>query len=64
MKVGDLVKVKTKHYGDKFGVIVEIDKEDGIRIHPEDHQRSILAVRQDVTWYGKVKSAINNMQLV
>ena len=64
MNVGDLVKVKTKHYGDKFGVIVDIDKECGIRIHPKNHPRSILADPKDITWYGKIKSAVNNMKLV
>ena len=52
MKVGNLVKVKTKHYGEKFGLIVGID--DGSkrypvwRIRPFDHPRDIYAVRRDI----------------
>ena len=47
MKIGDLVKVKTKQYGEKFGLIVGID--DGSkrypvwRIRPFDHPRDIFA---------------------
>ena len=63
MRVGDLVNVNTKHYGEKLGVVTKID-EVGVWIKPQKHPRNILARPQDVTWYGKVKSAINNMQLV
>jgi len=48
MKVGDLVRVNTKHYGTKLGVIVLID-EDGIHIKPQKHPRDICALRSDVT---------------
>ena len=47
MKVGDLVRVRTKHYGEKLGVIVKIEKE-GIRIKPQNHPNDILAVESDV----------------
>tara|TARA_R100000008_G_scaffold74963_1_gene53947 strand:- start:93 stop:254 length:162 start_codon:yes stop_codon:yes gene_type:complete len=47
MKVGDLVKVRTKHYGEKLGVVVDIDK-DGVHIKPQNHPRNILARPQDV----------------
>ncbi len=46
-KVGDLVRVRTKHYGEKLGVIIEIDK-DGIHIKPQAHPRNILATEGDV----------------
>ena len=46
-KVGDLVRVYTKHYGEKLGVVVEVDK-DGIRIKPQAHPRDIVALPQDV----------------
>ena len=47
MKVGDLVRVRTKHYGEKLGVIVGVDK-GGIRIKPQAHPRDIVALPQDV----------------
>ena len=47
MKKGDLVRVRTKHYGEKLGVIVKIEKE-GIRIKPQNHPNDILAVESDV----------------
>ena len=53
MKLGNLVKVKTKHYGEKFGLIVGID--DGSkrypvwRIRPFDHPRDVFADPKDVT---------------
>ena len=47
MKVGDLVRVRTKHYGDKLGVIVEIDN-DSVRVKPQAHPRDIVALPQDV----------------
>ena len=46
-KVGDLVRVRTKHYGEKLGIVVDIEKE-GIRIKPQAHPRDILAVESDV----------------
>lgn len=48
MKVGDLVRVSTKHYGSKLGVVIAID-EDGIHIKPQKHPRNIIAGRADVT---------------
>ena len=47
MKVGDLVRVRTKHDGEKLGVIVEVGK-DGIHIKPQAHPRNIVALPQDV----------------
>tara|TARA_B100001113_G_C20531152_1_gene371822 strand:+ start:260 stop:421 length:162 start_codon:yes stop_codon:yes gene_type:complete len=47
MKVGDLVRVHTRHYGDKLGVIVEVDK-DGVRVKPQAHPRDIVALPKDV----------------
>jgi hypothetical protein len=47
MKIGDLVRVRTKHYGSKLGVIVNID-EDGIHVKPQKHPRNIIAGRADV----------------
>ena len=52
MKLGNLVKVKTKHYGEQFGLIVGID--DGSkrypvwRIRPFDHPRDVFADPKDV----------------
>ena len=46
-KVGDLVRVRTKHDGEKLGVVVEVDK-DGVRIKPQAHPREILAAESDV----------------
>ena len=47
MKVGDLVRVRTKHYGEMLGVVVEVD-EDGIRVKPQAHPRDIVALPKDV----------------
>ena len=53
MKVGNLVKVKTKHYGEKFGLIVDIDEGSKCnpvwRIRPFDHPRDVFAEPRDVT---------------
>ena len=46
-KVGDLVRVRTKHYGEMLGVVVDVDK-DGFHIKPQNHPRNILAVERDV----------------
>ena len=48
MKIGDLVRVRTKHHGEKLGVIVEVDKELGVRIKPQNHPRDIWGLPQDV----------------
>ena len=47
VKVGDLVRVYTKHYGEKLGVVVDVDK-DGVHIKPQNHPRNILAAESDV----------------
>ena len=47
VKVGDLVRVHTKNYGEKLGVIVEVTK-NGFRIKPQAHPREILAAESDV----------------
>ena len=47
MKVGDLVRVRTKKYGEKLGVIVKVGK-DSVRITPQAHPRDIEAHPQDV----------------
>jgi len=46
-KVGDLVRVRTKHTGEKLGVVVKIEKE-GVRVKPQNHPHDILAVESDV----------------
>ena len=48
MRVGDLVNVNTKHYGEKLGVVTKID-EVGVWIKPQRHPRNILA-RPDRDW--------------
>ena len=52
MKLGNLVKVKTKHYGEKFGLIVGIDEGSKRypvwRIRPFDHPRDIWALLSDI----------------
>jgi transcription elongation factor len=48
MKEGDLVKVKTKFYGEKLGMILEVNK-DGVLIKPQNHPRNIIANPRDVT---------------
>ena len=51
MKVGNLVKVKTKHYGEQFGLVVNVD--DGskrypvVRVRPFDHPRDVYALLSD-----------------
>ena len=46
-KVGDLVRVRTRLWGEKLGVVVEVTKE-GFRIKPQNHPRDIIAVESDV----------------
>ena len=49
MKVGDIVKVKTKFYGTKRGVIVKHCQFHGFFIKPNDHPRMIVTTEsQDV----------------
>ena len=47
MKTGDLVKVKTKYYGTKTGLIVKHGM-DGYFIQPSNHPRMILARPEDI----------------
>jgi len=47
MKIGDLVKVETKYYGTKIGLIVEHGP-NGYLVHSPDHSRMIRACAQDV----------------
>jgi hypothetical protein len=53
MKLGNLVKVKTKHYGEQFGLIVGIDEGSKRypvwQIRPFDHPRDVFADPKDVT---------------
>ena len=46
MKVGDLVKVETKLYGTKIGLIVKHGM-DGYFIQPVDHPRTIIGREED-----------------
>ena len=46
MKVGDLVKVETKYYGTKIGLIIKHGM-DGYFIQPSDHPRVIIAREED-----------------
>lgn len=46
MKVGDLVKVDTKYYGAKIGLIFKHGM-DGYFIQPVDHPRTIIAQEED-----------------
>ena len=52
MKLGNLVKVRTKHHGEKFGLIVDIDEGSKRypvwRIRPFDHPRDIYALLGDI----------------
>ena len=56
MQVGDLVKVKTKHYGDKTGFVIgKVEDSRGISwlIAPTDHPRNIIADPQDMKVISK-----------
>ena len=52
MKVGSLVKVKTKHYGEQFGLIVGVDEGSKRypvwRIRPFDHPHDIYGFLDDI----------------
>ena len=52
MQVGNLVKVKTKHYGEALGLIVDIDEGSKRypvwRIRPFDHPRDVFADPRNV----------------
>ena len=52
MKVGTLVKVKTKRFGEKFGLIVAVDngskRYPAGRVRPFDHPRDIWALLSDI----------------
>jgi len=56
MNVGDLVKVKTKFYGTKVGVIVKHGM-DGYFIQPADHPRMIIAGAEDMKLISKLLGA-------
>ena len=47
MKVGDLVKVRTKHYGVKHGMIIKHGL-DGWFVRPTDHPCLIIARTEDL----------------
>ena len=47
MKVGDLVKVETKRYGAKIGLIVKHCQFHGFFIQPADHSRMIVTYEED-----------------
>ena len=53
MKIGNLVKVKTRHYGEQYGLVVGVDKTSKHypvwRIRPFDHPRDIHADPKNVT---------------
>ena len=59
MKVGDLVKVETKHYGEKIGFVIE-KVEDGYGVSwliaPTDHPRNIMAESHDLKLISKACS--------
>jgi len=46
VKVGDLVKVKTKFYGTKIGLVIKHGR-DGYFIQSMDHPRMIIAGERD-----------------
>tara|TARA_Y100001938_G_scaffold149382_1_gene235977 strand:+ start:1306 stop:1515 length:210 start_codon:yes stop_codon:yes gene_type:complete len=52
MKVGSLVKARTKRFGGKFGLVVSVDdgskRYPAVRIRPFDHPRDIWALLSDV----------------
>ena len=52
MKVGDLVKVETKYYGTKIGLVVKHGM-DGYFIQPADHPRMIIARLEDCEVVGE-----------
>ena len=47
MKVGDLVKVETKYYGTKIGLIVKNCQFHGLYVQPSNHTRMIIALEED-----------------
>ena len=53
MKVGNLVKVRTKRFGEKFGLVVNVDdgskRYPAVRVRPFDHPRDIYANPCNVT---------------
>ena len=51
MNVGDLVKVKTKHYGEKTGFVIEkVEDSWGVSwlVAPTDHPRDIISDERDL----------------
>ena len=53
MDIGDLVKVETKHYGAKIGLIVKHGM-DGYFIQPIDHPRMVIARAEDLEVVSKI----------
>ena len=51
--IGDLVKVKTKFYGTKIGVVVKHGM-DGYFVQPADHPRMIIAGAEDLVLIRKL----------
>ena len=52
MKVGDLVQVSTKFYGDKAGIIIEEvtdDRGTSFLVQPFDHPNRIMSEPQDMS---------------
>ena len=55
INIGDLVKVETKYYGIKLGLVVRHGM-DGYFIQPSDHPRMILAQPEDCEIVSKHKA--------
>ena len=56
MNAGDLVRVKTKHYGEKTGFAIEkVEDSWGVSwlVAPTDHPRNIMAEPQDMKVISK-----------
>ena len=56
MQVGDLVKVETKHYGEKTGFIIEkVEDSYGVSwlVAPTDHPNNIMSLPQDMKVISK-----------
>ena len=47
MKIGNKVSVKTKHFGNKTGTVIE-RASFGWIIKPDDHPRNIAAAEKDI----------------
>ena len=56
MNAGDLVRVKTKHYGEKTGFVIEkVEDSWGVSwlVAPTDHPRNIMAEPHDMKVISK-----------